>query len=345
MITAYCLWAFENAAETGDDTWFRLSIVPFVLAVLRYALVVEQGGGGAPEEIVLVRPRPPGCSASLWVVDVRARRPWLTRRAARVELLTGWGRTAPTAADGRRRGRRRPTSTACSAAGRRRGLIARGLGRSYGDAAQNAGGTVLDATALDRRPRRRPRATASCAVDAGVSLDALMRALVPLGWFVPGHAGHAATSPSAARSPPTSTARTTTSTAASPTTSSRSRCTRRRASSTVTPDADPELFWGTAGGDGPHRRRSPRRRCGCSRSRRRCIRVDTERCRRPRRRDGAHGRGRRRLPLLGRRGSTAWPRGASLGPVGAVPRRPRAARRAARAKQRARPAALRARTR
>jgi decaprenyl-phosphate phosphoribosyltransferase len=53
MITAYCLWAFENAASTGDDTWFRLSIVPFVIAVLRYALVIDQGGGGAPEEVVL----------------------------------------------------------------------------------------------------------------------------------------------------------------------------------------------------------------------------------------------------------------------------------------------------
>ena len=53
MVTAYCLWAFESAASTGDETWFRLSIVPFVLAVLRYAHVIEQGKGGAPEEIVL----------------------------------------------------------------------------------------------------------------------------------------------------------------------------------------------------------------------------------------------------------------------------------------------------
>jgi len=53
MVTAYALWAFENASSTGDTTWFRLSIVPFVLAVLRYAFVIEQGHGGAPEEIVL----------------------------------------------------------------------------------------------------------------------------------------------------------------------------------------------------------------------------------------------------------------------------------------------------
>ena len=53
MITAYCLWAFENASSTGDTTWFRLSIVPFVTAILRYALVVERGGGGAPEEVVM----------------------------------------------------------------------------------------------------------------------------------------------------------------------------------------------------------------------------------------------------------------------------------------------------
>jgi decaprenyl-phosphate phosphoribosyltransferase len=51
-ITAYCLWSFEVASRVGDVLWFRASIVPFVLAMLRYAFIVEQGGGGAPEEIL-----------------------------------------------------------------------------------------------------------------------------------------------------------------------------------------------------------------------------------------------------------------------------------------------------
>ena len=66
-IMAYCLWAFEKAAQVGDDFWFQLSIVPFVLAVLRYALVVDQGGGGAPEEVVLAD-RVLQALGVLWVV-------------------------------------------------------------------------------------------------------------------------------------------------------------------------------------------------------------------------------------------------------------------------------------
>ena len=52
-ILAYCLWAFEKSAPTGNPVWFELSIVPFVLGILRYALLNEQGRGGAPEELVL----------------------------------------------------------------------------------------------------------------------------------------------------------------------------------------------------------------------------------------------------------------------------------------------------
>jgi decaprenyl-phosphate phosphoribosyltransferase len=56
VLVAYCLWAFEKAdtaAISASIPWYQLSILPFVMAVLRYALVLDQGRGSAPEEIVL----------------------------------------------------------------------------------------------------------------------------------------------------------------------------------------------------------------------------------------------------------------------------------------------------
>ena len=52
-IAAYCLWAFEKAEAAGSGVFFQLSIVPFVIAIFRYALLLDAGRGGAPEEIVL----------------------------------------------------------------------------------------------------------------------------------------------------------------------------------------------------------------------------------------------------------------------------------------------------
>jgi len=52
-IGAYALWAFEDGAVKLDPVWAQLSIVPFTLALLRYALDIEQGNGGAPEDVVL----------------------------------------------------------------------------------------------------------------------------------------------------------------------------------------------------------------------------------------------------------------------------------------------------
>jgi decaprenyl-phosphate phosphoribosyltransferase len=55
VLVAYCLWAFEKADTVVDPTvpWYQLSILPFVMAVLRYALVLDQGRGSAPEDIIL----------------------------------------------------------------------------------------------------------------------------------------------------------------------------------------------------------------------------------------------------------------------------------------------------
>jgi decaprenyl-phosphate phosphoribosyltransferase len=51
--TAYCVWAFEKGEGTSGALWFELSILPFVMAMLRYALLLDQGQGGAPEEVFL----------------------------------------------------------------------------------------------------------------------------------------------------------------------------------------------------------------------------------------------------------------------------------------------------
>ena len=97
------------------------------------------------------------------------------------ELLTGWGRTSATAAHVVRPSSVDEVAAALASAGRR-GVIARGLGRSYGDAAQNAGGSVVDACGLDRLLTL-DVAGGRATVEAGVSLDWLMKALLPLGFF------------------------------------------------------------------------------------------------------------------------------------------------------------------
>ncbi|MDQ1036604.1 decaprenylphospho-beta-D-ribofuranose 2-oxidase [Streptomyces sp. V3I8] len=97
--------------------------------------------------------------------------------------VTGWGRTAPTTA---RLVRPRSYDEAVAAVRDcgARGGIARGLGRAYGDAAQNAGGAVFDMTGLDRvHAVDADGGTVLCG--AGVSLHRLMEVLLPLGWFVP----------------------------------------------------------------------------------------------------------------------------------------------------------------
>ena len=96
--------------------------------------------------------------------------------------LTGWGRTSPSSA-------RVAQVSQNDVAGllkdpHHRGVLIRGLGRSYGDAAQNAGGTVLtlegsaEEAVLDR-------SAATLTAGAGVSLHDLLKVIVPQGFFVP----------------------------------------------------------------------------------------------------------------------------------------------------------------
>jgi decaprenyl-phosphate phosphoribosyltransferase len=51
-LVSYCQWAFETS-DAVHSSWpfYELSIVPLLTALLRYALVLEQGRGAAPEDV------------------------------------------------------------------------------------------------------------------------------------------------------------------------------------------------------------------------------------------------------------------------------------------------------
>ena len=99
------------------------------------------------------------------------------------QTLTGWGRTAPTVAQVLSTPDPEVIAKAVAQAGER-GVIARGLGRSYGDNAQNGGGLVIDMAALNRI-HTIDGDTRLVDLDGGVSLDTLMKAALPFGLWVP----------------------------------------------------------------------------------------------------------------------------------------------------------------
>lgn len=98
-------------------------------------------------------------------------------------LLTGWGRTTASVANLHR------GLDGCAAAellSRRNpgGVLARGLGRSYGDAAQNAGGHVIAPLAPDA-PIEIDRDAGVVRLSAGTSIERALRTLLPQGFTLP----------------------------------------------------------------------------------------------------------------------------------------------------------------
>jgi len=97
-------------------------------------------------------------------------------------LLSGWGHTSPTRARVRAPHDAEEIADLLARADGS-GLVARGLGRSYGDAAQCAGGTVVDTARLVGVGEVDGRGEVE--VGAGTSLDTLVRETLPGGWFLP----------------------------------------------------------------------------------------------------------------------------------------------------------------
>lgn len=69
LVVCYGLWAFDK--EHGEARWFVVSMVPFTIAILRYAVDVDGGLAGEPEDIVL-RDRVFQLLALAWMVTVGA---------------------------------------------------------------------------------------------------------------------------------------------------------------------------------------------------------------------------------------------------------------------------------
>src|SRR5215469_16537742 len=162
--------------------------------------------------------------------------------------LTGWGRVAPTTAT------LAEPPTAQAVAELLRGpatgaMIPRGLGRSYNNAAQSDGGTVI-ATANLNRIVELDEESGSVRCEGGVSLEDLMVAGLPHGWFVPVSPG---------------TRQVTVGGAIAADVHGKNHHVAGSFAShvlafdlalpggeirTVTPEGDPDLFWATAGGMG-----------------------------------------------------------------------------------------------
>ena len=162
------------------------------------------------------------------------------------QVLSGWGRTAPSLAAVARPGDEESIAGLLETA--RRPIIARGLGRSYGDAAQSSGGVVVETSQLAEIGTL-DEGTGCIEVGGGVSLHRLMQEIIPQGWFVAVTPGTRYVSVGGAIASDIhgknhhcdgSFARHVTSMVLATPTGTR----------VVTPHDDAELFWATAGGMG-----------------------------------------------------------------------------------------------
>ncbi len=70
LVTTYALWAF-TMHQASSNEWNVVSIIPFVMALLRYSVDVDSGAAGEPEEIVL-HDRMLMALGGIWAVSLMA---------------------------------------------------------------------------------------------------------------------------------------------------------------------------------------------------------------------------------------------------------------------------------
>lgn len=73
VVLSYALWGFEMGRTPGTSStsaiWYEISMVPFTVAILRFAADVDRGDAGSPDEIAL-KDRPLQSLAVLWLLSI-----------------------------------------------------------------------------------------------------------------------------------------------------------------------------------------------------------------------------------------------------------------------------------
>jgi decaprenylphospho-beta-D-ribofuranose 2-oxidase len=168
----------------------------------------------------------------------------------RTVRLTGWGMTEPTVARiADARSADEVSALVKGVAGGERGVIARGLGRSYNNAAQNDGGLVISIAGL-KSVLAFDSDSGVVTAEAGVSLEELMVRFLPDGWFVPVSPGTRKVTIGGAIAADVHGKNHHSAGSFARYVRSFDLLTADGDVRTVTPQADPDLFWGTAGGMG-----------------------------------------------------------------------------------------------
>ena len=187
-VATYCLWVFDRAASlrpadrAEDMILFELSIIPFVLAVLALEMAFRRGRGGQPEELAL---SDRGLCSSVgrpgsfcwFAVSTHEALDWpravdglgscganCRHRDAATDTIAG-SKILSHGDDGVRCGRSRPRALLrrCRAEWRRCRHRLHGASNSVIELDEGLG----------------------CAREAGASIDALLKLLVPKGFFLP----------------------------------------------------------------------------------------------------------------------------------------------------------------